>query len=198
MTETTAAAPAAVTPAPETVLGTAAPAAAPAAPAVAPTKLVAPAGSGLDDKYIEGVSAWAAQNKYDPAIAQAVIDRDAARVSDENKAAAENKEKALTALKAAYTPDTLHDMDVAVTGFVRTHFGDDIVKWMQDTGVIFERRIFDAFAKLAKAGRESPMAPSQTPTGATESVGKKNFPRSPINWSPAERAAWEAAGSPQL
>lgn len=211
MTETVAApapaAPAAVAPvapapeaAPATVLGTEKPAA-PAVTAPADYKLAAPTGTGLDDKRVGElagmVGKWAeshADKGVTPAIAALLLET---QIEAAKAEAARNKSWA-DSLKASRTPDVLHADDVAVTNYVRTNFGEAVVKLLMDSGHIANPDIFNGFARLAAAGREKPMVNGGTPTNATVSPGKANFPRSPINWTAAERAEWEAAGCPQL
>jgi len=177
-------APAPAAPAPDTLLGTPAPAA-PAPVAPAEYKLTAP--EGIDDKHVEATVEWARTNKVSPEAAQAVLARDAQRAAAEKAEFASWRETALSNLRAAYTPDTLHDLDVSVTSFVRQTFGDKVAEWMKSTGVIFDRNVFDGFAKLAKAGREAPMARTGPATPVTPSLAKREFPNSPALWPAHER-----------
>lgn len=183
-----------------TILGTPAPET-PTVTAPADYKLAPPAGTGLDDKRVGElagmVGKWAeshADKGVTPAIAALLLET---QIEAAKAEAARNKGWADT-LKASRTPDVLHADDVAVTNYVRTNFGEAVVKLLMESGHIANPDIFNGFARLAAAGRERPMVSGGAPTGATVSSGKAAFPRSPINWSPAERAEWETAGRPQL
>lgn len=220
MTEATPAAPA--SPAVAATPANPAPAATPATPVAAaaapdlPTlnpppapvelKLALPKESfGLDDKHVAGLTEQAKSLGLKPEQAQAWLDRDIASARARTEAAATMKADWLAqtkaANKAAEKPDDFHDLDVRVTQLVDKHADAagkaEFMTWLKESGAIYYPPFFALMRNIANAGREGALKQPGIPT-TTASPGKLAFPKSPINWTEAERAEWEAAGRPQL
>lgn len=212
MTEATpAAAPVAETPAvaaPAVAAAPDLPALSPPVPAPAPVelKLALPKESfGLDDKHVAGLTEQAKSLGLKPEQAQAWLDRDIASAKARTEAAATMKADWLAqtkaANKAAEKPDDFHDLDVRVTQLVDKHADAagkaEFMTWLKESGAIYYPPFFALMRNIANAGREGALKQPGIPT-TTASPGKLAFPKSPINWTEAERAEWEAAGRPQL
>lgn len=212
MTEATpAAAPVAETPAvaaPAVAAAPDLPALSPPVPAPAPVelKLALPKESfGLDDKHVAGLTEQAKSLGLKPEQAQAWLDRDIASARARTEAAATMKADWLAqtkaANKAAEKPDDFHDLDVRVTQLVDKHADAagkaEFMTWLKESGAIYYPPFFALMRNIANAGREGALKQPGIPT-TTASPGKLAFPKSPINWTEAERAEWEAAGRPQL